>query len=130
MPLLSKQNELIKHNAMKKRKRNPMMERVKNRWAGQIVQEKGYTQATAGWMANRIEKLIDYMQYGHAVIAYRRASDGEFHLVKATLIYYRYDFKREYEASRVQEAVMYWDVEERKWKRFRIENFLEWKAVV
>jgi len=33
-------------------------------------------------------------------------------------------------ADEVQEAVMYWDVEERKWKRFRIEIFLEWKAVV
>ncbi|WP_192910077.1 SH3 beta-barrel fold-containing protein, partial [Bacteroides salyersiae] len=39
-------------------------------------------------------------------------------------------FKREYEGNKIQEAVMYWDVEERKWKRFRIENFLEWKPVV
>lgn len=115
---------------MKKRKSEPVMENVKRRWARQIVQEKGYTQTTAIWMAERIEALIDWMQHGYAVIAYRRAIDGEFQFVKATLIYYRYDFKREYEASKVQEAVMYWDVEEGKWKRFRLENFLEWKKTV
>ena len=51
------------------------------------------------------------MQYGHAVIAYRRAIDGEFQFVKATLIYYRHDFKREYEGNKLQAAVMYWDLE-------------------
>lgn len=115
---------------MKKRNLEPVMENVKRRWTRQIVQEKGYTQTTAIWMAERIEALIDWMQHGYAVIAYRRAIDGEFQLVKATLIYYRYDFKREYEASKVQEAVMYWDVEEGKWKRFRVENFLEWKKCI
>ena len=85
---------------------------------------------TTKWMTNRIETLIDHMQYGHAVIAYHRSADGEFQFVKATLINYRYDFKREYDATKVQEAVMFYDVEIGKWKRFRIENFLEWKPVV
>ena len=76
---------------MKKRNLEPVMENVKRRWTRQIVQEKGYTQTTAIWMAERIEALIDWMQHGHAVIAYRRAIDGEFQFVKATLIYYRYD---------------------------------------
>ncbi|WP_455585847.1 SH3 beta-barrel fold-containing protein [Bacteroides sp.] len=114
---------------MKTKKSTPIMESVKRQWTKQIMQEKGYSETTAVWMANRIESLIDYMQYGHAVIAYRRAVDGEFKFVKATLTHYKYDFKREYEASKVQEAVMYWDVEEQHWRRFRIENFLEWKAV-
>lgn len=109
---------------------NFIMENTKNQWVKLIMQEKGYTEITATWMSNRIEALINHMQYGHAVIAYRRAIDGEFQFVKATLIYYRHDFKREYEGNKIQEAVMYWDVEERKWKRFRIENFLEWKPVV
>ena len=115
---------------MKKRNSNFIMENTKNQWVKLIMQEKGYTEITATWMSNRIEALINHMQYGHAVIAYRRAIDGEFQFVKATLIYYWHDFKREYEGNKIQEAVMYWDVEERKWKRFRIENFLEWKPVV
>ena len=44
---------------MKKRKLEPIMENVKRRWTRQIVQEKGYTQTTAVWMAERIEALID-----------------------------------------------------------------------
>ena len=115
---------------MKKRNLGPVMENVKKRWIRHIVQEKGYAQTTAIWMAERIEALIEWMQHGHAVIAYRKAINGEFQFVKATLVYYKYDFKREYEVSKVQEAVIYWDVEEQKWKRFRIENFLEWKKVI
>lgn len=57
---------------MKKRNLKPVMENVKRRWTRQIVQEKGYTQTTAIWMVERIEELIDWMQYGYAVIAYRR----------------------------------------------------------
>ena len=91
---------------MKKRNLKPVMENVKRRWTRQIVQEKGYTQTTAIWMVERIEELIDWMQYGYAVIAYRRAIDGEFQFVKATLIYYKHDFKREYEASKVQEVYL------------------------
>lgn len=106
------------------------MEVTKRQWAKHIVQEKGYSDATAVWMVNRIEALIDHMHYGHAVIAYRRAVDDEFMFVKATLIYYKHDFKKEYKAENVMEAVLYWDVEEEKWKRFRLENFLEWKPVV
>lgn len=115
---------------MKTKKSVPMMETVKTQWARHIMQEKGYSEATARWMANRIELLIDYMQYGHALIAYRRNTDGEFQFVKATLIYYKHNFKKEYKPDKVQEAVIFWNVEEKKWRRFRIENFMEWKPVV
>ena len=71
---------------MKKRNSNFIMENTKNQWVKLIMQEKGYTEITATWMSNRIEALINHMQYGHAVIAYRRAIDGEFQFVKATLI--------------------------------------------
>lgn len=115
---------------MKKKKTTPMMENTKKMWVKHIMQEKGCKEAIATWMANRIETLIDYMQYGHAVIAYRKAFDGEFKFVKATLVHYRHDFKREYNAIKVQEAVMYWDVDQERWRRFRIENFMEWRPVV
>lgn len=115
---------------MKNKKSNSVMENTRKMWVTHIMQEKGYTETTATWMATRIEALIDYMQYGHAVIAYHKAIDGKFQFVKATLVHYSHDFKKEYDAARVLEAVVYWDVEEQKWKRFRIENFLEWKPVV
>lgn len=106
------------------------MENVKTQWIKHIKQERGYSKTTATWMADRIESLIDHMQYGHAVIAYRSAINGEFRFVKATLLHYNHDFKKEYKAERVQEAVVFQNVEEEKWQRFRIENFMEWKPVV
>lgn len=106
------------------------MENVKAQWARHIIQEKGYSETTAIWMVNRIESLVNYMQYGHALIAYRRSVDGKFQFVKATLVYYRHDFKKEYKAEKIQEAVMFWDVEQERWRRFRIENFMEWKPMV
>ena len=41
------------------------------------LQNKGYTQTCAEWMAERIESLIDHMQYGHALIAFYK-QDGTF----------------------------------------------------
>lgn len=107
-----------------------MAEKTKTQWIRHIMQEKGYPETTARWMANRIESLIDYMQYGHALIAYRRSINGEFQFVKATLIYYKHDFKKEYKADKIQEAAIFWDVEQERWRRFRIENFMEWKPMV
>ena len=53
---------------MKKRNSNFIMENTKNQWVKLIMQEKGYTEITATWMSNRIEALINHMQYGHAVM--------------------------------------------------------------
>ena len=115
---------------MKKKRDTSLMERTKEMWKKHIMQEKGYAETTAKWMADRIEALIDHMQYGHVVIAFHRGIDGKFQFVKATLINHGHDFKREYDATRVQEAVMFYDLEEKRWKRFRIENRLEWKPIV
>ena len=49
---------------MKKRNSNFIMENTKNQWVKLIMQEKGYTEITATWMSNRIEALINHMQYG------------------------------------------------------------------
>ena len=48
---------------MKKRNSNFIMENTKNQWVKLIMQEKGYTEITATWMSNRIEALINHMQY-------------------------------------------------------------------
>ncbi len=41
--------------------------------------EKDYTEQCSEWMAERLEALIEYMQYGHAAVAYMK-QDGTFKL--------------------------------------------------
>lgn len=57
-------------------------------------------------MAERIESLIDHMQYGHALIAFYK-QDGTFKLVKATLIHYENEFHRNYEITRVTGTIIF-----------------------
>ena len=90
--------------------------------------EKNYTETCATWMAQRIESLIDHMQYGHALIAYHK-QDGTFRLTKATLLPYKADFRRDYDITRVTSTIAFWDVELQAWKTFQLENFLEWSPV-
>ena len=45
-------------------------EAMKRKWEKRIMQEKNYSENTAKWMAQHLEALLDYMQYGHAVIAF------------------------------------------------------------
>lgn len=72
-----------------KRKKRPasQSEAMRLKWKRRIVFEKGYTESCAEWMAERLEALLDHMQYGHAAVAYRK-QNGSFQLAKATLIYY------------------------------------------
>ena len=117
---------------MKKNKLKKMIsqsETMKKRWSIRIMLEKGYTQECARWMAERMEELIDHMKYGHAAIAYHR-QDGTFRLVTGTLIYYRQEFHKEYDITKIEGAVAYWDVEQQAWRTFQIENFMEWKPIV
>ena len=102
---------------------------MKQKWERRIVQEKEYSKNTAQWMAERLESLLDHMEYGHAVIAFYQ-QDGKFKFVKATLIYYEAEFHRKYNPANVEGAVVYWNVEEQGWRTFQVENFLEWKPVV
>ena len=57
------------------------------------MQEKNYSENTAKWMAQHLEALLDYMQYGHAVIAFYK-QNGKFKFVKATLRYYEAEFHK------------------------------------
>ncbi|RGN54854.1 SH3 beta-barrel fold-containing protein, partial [Bacteroides fragilis] len=85
-----------------KRKKRPasQSEAMKLRWKKRIVFEKGYTEQCAEWMAERLEALTDHLQYGHAVIAYRK-QNGDFRLVKATLIYYEAEFHKKYDPTKI-----------------------------
>lgn len=114
---------------MKKQKEAaPLYEAMKNLWKMRVMLEKGYTETCAAWMADRIESLIDYMQYGYALIAYHK-QDGTFKLVKATLIPYETGFRREYDITRVTSTILFWDVELQSWRTFQLENFLEWRPI-
>ena len=115
---------------MKKRKKTASLhEALKKRWKIRITLEKAYTEDAAQWMTDRIESLIDYMQYGYALIAYYR-QDGTFRFVKATLLPYEGSFHRTYDIQRIEAHIVYWDVDLQAWRSFQVENFLEWKPVV
>lgn len=114
---------------MKKSAKNDSLhEALRKLWKIRIMLEKGYTQTCAEWMAERIESLIDHMQYGHALIAFYK-QDGTFKLVKATLIHYENEFHRNYEITRVTGTIIFWDVEQQAWRNFQLENFLEWRPI-
>ena len=104
-------------------------ERVENLWKKLIRQETDLSDETIAWMTRRILLLAKYMQYGCALIAYRK-QNGEFYMVRGTLVYYENSFHREYDIERIQNYVAYWDIEQQGWRTFQIENFLEWKPIV
>ena len=115
---------------MKKSAKNASLhEALRKLWKIRIMLEKNYTETCATWMAQRIESLIDHMQYGHALIAYHK-QDGTFRLAKATLLPYEACFHRKYETARVKGTIVFWDVEQQAWRNFQLENFLEWRPVV
>lgn len=105
-------------------------EQVKNRLKFRIMLEKECTESCAEWMTDRIESLIDHIQYGHALIAYKR-QDGRFCLAKATLIYYERTFGKTPGLKQIKGGTLiYWDVEAQGWRNLMVENFLEWRPVV
>ena len=115
---------------MRKSTKNASLhEALRKLWKIRIMLEKNYTETCATWMAQRIESLIDHMQYGHALIAYHK-QDGTFRLAKATLLPYEACFHRKYETARVKGTIVFWDVEQQAWRNFQLENFLEWRPVV
>lgn len=104
-------------------------ERVESLWKKRIKQEKELSEETVAWMAQRIRLLTDYMQYGCALIAYRK-QNGEFYMGRGTLICYEANFHKEYDNERTQSHVVYWDMEQQGWRTFQVENFLEWRPFV
>ena len=49
---------------------------------------------------------------------------------KGTLVGYEKFFHREFKFTVKQESVIYWSEEQHGWRRFRISNLMEWKAIV
>lgn len=113
---------------MKKQKAASLHEALKRKWKIRIMLEKEYTENTAQWMTERLESLIEYMQYGYALVAYYK-QDGTFQFVKVTLIPYERYFHLKYDIQRIKGSVVYWDVELQAWRNFLLENFLEWKPI-
>lgn len=120
-----KQHRIMKRN----RKKASSYEALKKRWAIRIRLEKNYSEYSAAWMADRLMSLLDYMQYGQAAVAHRK-QNGEFRLVRATLLPYEHAFGRKYDLRRVKGTVVYWDLERQAWDSFLLENFMEWKPIV
>lgn len=111
-------------------KKNASLHEAKRKlWKIRIMLERGYTENCAEWMAQRVEELVDYMQYGCALVAYHK-QDGTFKMVKATLLPYRDTFRKEYDILKVTGTVVYWDIDLQAWRSFLLENFLEWRPVV
>ena len=104
-------------------------ERVENLWKKLIRQETDLSDGTIAWMTKRILLLTEYMPYGCALIAYRK-QNGDFYMGRGTLIHYEADFHRKYDIGRIQNHVVYWDIEQQGWRTFQIENFLEWRPMI
>lgn len=85
----------------KNRKAVSKNEMMKGKWKRQIMLEKDYTEQCSEWMAERLEALIEYMQYGHAAVAYMK-QDGTFKLVKGTLVGYEKDFGKQYDPMEIK----------------------------
>ena len=68
-------------------------------------------------------------QHGHAMIAFHK-QDGTSCLEQGTLVGYEKFFHRIYRITQEQESIVYWNMEQHAWRRFMIENLLEWKANV
>lgn len=104
-------------------------EKTKKLWEKRVLENTELKLETARWMAQRIESLLDYMHYGYALIAYSK-QDGSFYLGRGTLRFYEQDFHRKHHITDIKAHVAYWDAEQKGWRTFLIENFLEWKPIV
>ena len=104
-------------------------DRLTEVWKRRIVSEKGYSETIAERIAEKVKSLADHMQYGHAIIAYYR-QNGNFQLVTGTLISYNRDFHHSYDMTQVHSTFIFWCMEEKGWRTFQIENFLEWNPIV
>ena len=50
--------------------------------------------------------------------------------MKGTLVGYEKDFGKQYDPMEIKNTVVYRDVEQQRWMTFKIENFMEWRAIV
>ncbi len=100
-----------------------------DRWKRRILSEKKCTESMADSIVSRVIALTDYMQYGHAIIAFYK-QNGSFQLVTGTLISYQQEFHQAYDVEQVRYTFIFWCLEEKGWRSFQLENFLAWKPIV
>lgn len=114
---------------MKRKIDKSKIESCKLVWKKRIVSEKGFSEKYAERIVQKCIELIERMQYGNAMIAFYK-QDGTFCMEQGTLVGYEKFFHREYQNTPRQESIVYWSTEQHAWRRFMIENLLEWKAIV
>ena len=102
---------------------------AKKLWEKRITENTTLSMESVQWMAQRINSLLEYMQYGYALIAYRK-QDGSFYMGRGTLVSYESDFKKKHDMTSIKAHVAYWDAEQQGWRTFLIENFMEWRPIV
>lgn len=98
-------------------------------WKRRIMNEKGISEKCADRIVQKSIELTEHMQYEHVMIAFHKL-DGTFCMEKGTLVGYEIFFHRTYHITNKQRYIVYWNVEQHGWRRFMIENLLEWKAIV
>lgn len=98
-------------------------------WKKRIAAEKGISEICAERIVLKCMGLVKRMLYGNVMIAFQK-QDGTFCLEKGTLVGYEKFFHREFKLTVKQESVVYWSEEQQGWRRFRISNLMDWKAIV
>lgn len=110
---MTKEKRLIATNKTEEER-----DRLTEVWKKRIVSEKGYSETIAERIAEKVKSLADYRQ------------NGSFQLVTGTLISYSKDFHHSYDMKQVHSTFIFWCMEEKGWRTFQIENFLDWKPIV
>ncbi|EXY77179.1 hypothetical protein M084_0699, partial [Bacteroides fragilis str. 3988 T1] len=39
------------------------------------------------------------------------------------------EFRKKYDPTKIEGAVVYWNVDEQRWMTFQVENFMEWRPI-
>ena len=79
-------------------------------------------------MKNNIDDINGWLYHRIRMCIWKQ--DGTFKLVKGTLVGYEKDFGKQYDPMEIKNTVVYRDVEQQRWMTFKIENFMEWRAIV
>lgn len=98
-------------------------------WKKRMIAEKGFSEKYAEEIAIKCVKLIERMSYGNAMIAFYR-QDGTYCMEQGTLVGYEKFFHKAYQITPNQLSIIYWNMNLHVWRRFMIENLMEWKAIV
>ncbi|MCS2865375.1 SH3 beta-barrel fold-containing protein [Bacteroides thetaiotaomicron] len=114
---MTKEKRLIATNKTEEER-----DRLTEVWKKRIVSEKGYSETIAERIAEKVKSLADYMQYGHAIIAYYR-QNGSFQLVTGTLISYSKDFHHSYDMKQVHSTFIFGAWKRKDGEPFRLRIF-------